>query len=156
MHPNADRITQLYTAFQNLDSNAMTECYHADATFSDPVFGQLNGDQVTAMWHMLVGRANDLKITFRDVQADDTIGSAHWEAFYTFGKKNQVHNIIDSQFRFQDGLIIEHHDTFNFHRWATQALGLPGRLLGWTPFIKSKVRQEVLSQLSAYMSKPQS
>jgi hypothetical protein len=133
----------------------MADCYHPDATFSDPVFGELKGEQVTSMWHMLVGRANDLKIAFRDVQADDTTGSAHWEAHYTFGKtQNKVHNIIDATFRFQDGLIIEHHDTFNFHRWATQALGLPGRLLGWTPFIRSKVRTTVLAQLATFMSTP--
>ena len=153
MHPNAERITQLYTAFQSLDSNAMAECYHPEIVFSDPVFGELKGEQATAMWHMLVGRARDLKISFSDVQADDTTGSAHWEAHYTFGKsQNPVHNIIDAKFRFQDGLIIEHRDTFNFYRWSSQALGLPGKLLGWTPFIKSKVRQETLAQLSAFMS----
>ncbi len=49
-----------------------------------------------------------------------------------------VVNDVQATFRFQDGLIAEHHDDFDFHRWARQALGLPGLLLGWTPMLKAR------------------
>lgn len=38
------------------------------------------------------------------------------------------------------GLIATHRDRFNFWRWARQALGAPGVLLGWSPSLKRKVR----------------
>lgn len=52
----------------------------------------------------------------------------------------KVHNVIDARFEFRDGLIIRHVDTFNFHRWASRALGTPGKLFGGTGFLRRKVQ----------------
>jgi hypothetical protein len=83
-----------------------------------------------------------MAVTFRDVRADDTTGSAHWTATYTFsGTGRHVVNEIDASFRFADGLIIRHVDSFDFWRWSRMALGTSGLLLGWTPYLRSKVRQ---------------
>ena len=51
---NADLITRFYEAFAAQDAAAMTACYHADAKFSDPAFGDLTGSEIGAMWAMLV------------------------------------------------------------------------------------------------------
>ena len=37
----------------------------------------------------------------------------------------------------RDGLIVDHVDSFDFHRWAGQALGPSGRLLGGTSFLRT-------------------
>src|SRR5688572_8479639 len=112
MHPNEQLITNLYNAFQRRDGEAMAACYHPDATFSDPVFTDLRGAEPGNMWRMLCERGKDLQVTFRDVKADDTNGSAHWEATYSFSRSGRkVHNIIDSTFKFKDGKIIEHKDS---------------------------------------------
>lgn len=141
MHPNAELLTRFYTAFQNRDGDAMARCYAANIEFSDPVFPALKGADAGDMWRMLTQAANDLRIEFSGVQADDRRGSAHWEAWYTFsatGKK--VHNVIDATFEFEGGLISKHTDSFSFSRWAAQALGLMGKLLGWTGFLQRKVQ----------------
>jgi ketosteroid isomerase-like protein len=147
-------ITQLYTAFQARDAARMAACYHADSAFDDPVFVGLRGKQVASMWAMLCERGTDLAITFANVQADVTIGSADWDARYTFSRsKRPVHNRIHAQFRFRDGLIIAHHDTFDFHRWAGQALGLTGTLLGWLPPFQSAVQKQSRAALDSYVTK---
>jgi hypothetical protein len=154
MHPNAQRITDLYTAFQKLDAEAMARCYHPQARFSDPVFVDLRGPEVTAMWRMLCRRASNFRLEFRDVQADEHQGSAHWEAWYTFGKaKRPVHNIISSRFVFQDGLIVEQVDDFEFHRWAKQALGVSGRLFGRVGLIQRQVQRRSRKMLREYQNK---
>jgi len=154
MHPNAQLIEKFYTAFQSRDADAMCACYHPEVTFTDPAFGTLHGAQAASMWRMLVERGKDLQVTFRDVQADETRGSAHWEARYTFSKSRRpVHNIIEAEFVFKDGLILQHTDRFSFSRWASQALGSLGALLGWTPFLQSAVRKNALRGLEKFMGR---
>ena len=53
-------------------------------------------------------------------------------------------------FRFRDGLIADHVDAFDFWRWARQALGPSGLLLGWTPMLRSKVRGQALAGLRQF------
>lgn len=155
MHPNAQLLTRFYTAFQNRDGAAMAACYAANVEFSDPVFPALKGEAAGDMWRMLTEAGKDLRIEFRDVQADDRTGRAHWEAWYTFsatGKK--VHNIIDATFEFEGGRIVKHTDSFSFSRWAGQALGLTGKLLGWTGFLQRKVQGMAAKGLRRFQRGP--
>lgn len=149
---NADVITRFYAAFARGDADAMGAAYADDATFEDPAFGTLTASEARAMWKMLTGRSSDLRVECRDVTADDRSGSAHWEAWYTFGGKHPVHNVIQATFEFRDGLIAKHVDSFDFPRWAGQALGLPGKLLGRTSILHNKTTARAKAQLAAYMS----
>jgi ketosteroid isomerase-like protein len=154
MHPNAALIERFYRAFQDKDGAAMVACYHPDVRFSDPVFTDLKGPHAGAMWKMLTERGKDLKLEFRDARADDTKGAAHWEAWYTFtGTGRKVHNIIDAEFEFRDGKIVRHTDRFDLHRWAGQALGLPGKILGGTGYLQNKVRAQAAKSLAQYESR---
>jgi ketosteroid isomerase-like protein len=153
MHPNAELITRFYTAFQQKDWQGMAACYHPNVVFNDSVFTDLRGKRAGQMWQMLCERGKDLRLEFKDVSADDTTGKAHWDAYYTFSRTGRnVHNSIDASFRFQDGLIIEHRDSFNFWRWSSQALGATGLLLGWTPFLQKKVQAQSMKTLDDYFA----
>ncbi len=148
MHPNEELITRFYEAFAARDHEGMAACYHEDVRFSDPAFPDLRGARAGAMWRMLCERGKDLVLTFSDVQAGNESGSTRWEAVYTFsltGRK--VHNRIQARFRFRDGRIVEHDDSFDFWAWARQALGPPGVLMGWTPLLKGKVQRTAGAQL---------
>lgn len=150
---NDDVITRLYTAFHGRDGDAMAACYAPDATFSDPVFRDLRGADVGDMWRMLCGSAADLEVTFDSVTAD----SAHWVATYTFtGTGRQVINDVRARFVIADGLIAEHHDSFDFWKWSRQALGPMGLALGWTPILQGKVTAQAMSGLRAYQRREQS
>ncbi len=151
---NRALVTRFYEAFARRDGAAMAACYHPEARFSDPAFPDLRGAQIGAMWTMLCQRAQDFSLTFRDVQADGERGSAHWEAKYLFSKTGrQVHNIIDAEFAFRDGLIVSHDDRFDFWRWSRQALGPAGLLLGWSGFLRAKVQAEAAKGLAIFQKK---
>ena len=145
-------IEHFYTCFARADAEGMAACYTDDVLFEDPAFGPLQGEHARNMWRMLINPA--LKLTFNNVWAEGDKGGAHWEAAYTFSKTGrQVLNKIDASFEFRDGRICRHTDRFNFHRWAGQALGASGMLLGWTSFLKNKVRTQALGRLAQFESK---
>jgi ketosteroid isomerase-like protein len=151
MHPNEQLLHDFYSAFAEKDGPAMAGAYRDDAFFSDPVFPDLDANGVRAMWQMLCERGKDLHIEYAHVHADDSNGSVHWEAWYTFeatGRK--VHNIIDATFTFRDGKILRHQDDFEFWRWSKEALGVPGYLLGWTPLLQGRVQKMAGTQLSRW------
>src|SRR5436189_5176354 len=107
----------------------MAACYAADAHFWDPVFQDLHGDEPGQMWRMLTGRAPDLRVELVEHNATADAGSAHWIARYTFSQTGRkVVNDVHATFRFENGLIADHRDEFDFTRWARQAIGLPGPL----------------------------
>lgn len=151
MHPNAQLITTFYEAFQKLDAETMAACYHPEVRFTDPVFPRLHGTEAADMWRMLAARAKDFSLTFDDVRADDKTGEAHWVATYTFSQTgNTVVNDIRASFTFKDGKILTHTDRFHLWRWAGQALGLKGWLLGGTPLVKNAIRKQAAKGLAAY------
>ncbi|MEA2329951.1 MAG: hypothetical protein QOH58_89 [Thermoleophilaceae bacterium] len=151
---NGRLIETFYDAFARKDGDAMAACYAPDARFSDPVFQELRGTEPGAMWRMLTRRAEDLRIELVDHAADESTGSAHWLADYTFTQTGRpVHNDVTASFRFADGMIAEHDDSFDFHRWTRQALGPPGLLLGWSPLVQGPVRRKARAGLDEFMGR---
>ena len=151
MHPHAELIRAFYAAFQRRDYDAMGACYTPDAEFHDPVFTDLSGWRVRAMWRMLCERATDLKIEADTVRASADAGSAHWEAWYTFSQTGRpVHNRVEASFLFENGKIRRHTDVFDLYAWARQALGMKGLLLGWTPPVQRAIRRQAMRALDAY------
>lgn len=149
-------LSQFYRAFKKLDAETMVACYHKQVVFEDPAFGQLHGEHAGNMWRMLCQSQRDkgFKLNFSVVEATEKTGLVKWDAQYTFSRTGRhVHNFIEGRFAFQDGLIIQHTDQFNLHRWAHQALGLSGTLLGWTPFFKKRFQQQTHRLLASFESK---
>lgn len=144
-------IETFYTGLSQQNADIMVSCYHPDIVFEDPGFGQLHGDRAKKMWQMLCKNGKDLKVEFSNIQVDNESGSAHWEAWYTFSQTGRkVHNSIDAKFEFKDGKIVKHTDDFNLHRWASQAIGWKGKLLGGTNFFKKKLHQQTNKLLDKF------
>ncbi|UKN03745.1 nuclear transport factor 2 family protein [Paracrocinitomix mangrovi] len=142
-------IEQFYQSFKDLNAEGMTACYADDVEFEDPAFGKLKGERAKNMWRMLIEsqQGKDFEVTFSDV----TENSAHWEAKYTFSQSGRkVHNIIKATFVIENGKIIKHTDDFNLHKWAKQALGFKGFLLGRTSFFKKKLQAQTNRLLDKY------
>ena len=152
MNDNEKLIHHFYNSFKQRDYAEMQKCYADDATFSDEAFQNLNATQVRAMWKMLCLRGKDLELTFQNVTADEKSGSAEWIAKYTFSQTGRkVVNHIKANFEFENGKIVKHIDDFDFYRWSSQALGMSGKLLGWTSFLQNKVRQKAMKSLEDFM-----
>jgi uncharacterized protein len=148
---NQATIERLYAAFGECNGAAMTACYAPGTHFHDPAFGDLEGEDVGAMWRMLTGRAKDLAIELHEHEAGEETGSAHWIARYTFSTGRPVVNDIQASFRFDSaGLIVDHVDDFHFRHWARQALGPTGTLVALLPPLRSKARAKALDQLAAF------
>ena len=153
MHTNEQLIRRFYTAFQRLDHKTMVDCYSDDPIFSDAVFGVLEGNEVAALWEMLCSNARDFSLQFSDLRLlDEEYATCNWTAKYTFSKTGRkVLNRIKAHMRIRDGMITEHTDQFDIWRWSMQALGIPGVLLGWSGYMKSKIRQNAHRNLERFM-----
>jgi ketosteroid isomerase-like protein len=151
---NEALVERFYAAFARRDGAAMEACYAPDVHFSDPVFVDLRGPEAGAMWRMLTERATDLRVELLERSADADRGSARWRAHYTFSQTGRaVVNDVRATMRFADGLVADHVDDFDFHRWARQALGTSGLLLGWTPLLRSAVRRRARAGLDEYLAR---
>ena len=150
-HPNAALIARFYAALDRHDAAAMAACYAPEATFSDPVFPSLDAAGVAAMWRMLCARGKDLRVVASGIEANDDAGRAHWDATYSYSATGRaVENRIDAAFAFRDGLIVRHDDRFDLWRWARQALGAPGWLLGWASPMQHAIRAKAADALAAW------
>jgi hypothetical protein len=151
---NKEFIRRFYSALQTLDYQKMQEAYHPEASFTDPIFGNLNAVEVKAMWQMLLTRSQDLQVAYSNIQATQSSGRCRWEAWYTFSKtKRTVHNIVYSSFEFRDGKIYRQVDDFSLWRWSRYALGIIGLFLGWSGWIQDDVKQGARDSLKKFMEK---
>jgi len=150
---NTELIKKFYTAFQQKNAIEMVSCYHDEIEFADPAFGKLQGERAKSMWKMLCENSTDLKIEFSDITENEQSGAVKWQAWYTFNKTGRkVHNVINARFKFKEGKIIEHIDYFNLRKWAGQALGMTGYLLGWTFFFKKNLQTQTNYILDKYIT----
>lgn len=154
MHPNQALIERFYSAFQQLDYAGMQSCYSEDVIFNDAVFGILEGPEAWAMWEMLCKNAKAFTLTYSNIQLlDEEYATCQWVASYTFSKTGRrVVNNIKAHMRIQDGKITEHTDQFDIWKWSRQALGIPGILLGWSGYMKSKIRNNAIASLNRFMN----
>lgn len=153
MSRNQEVVERFYNAFQRLDYAAMQSCYSEDIIFNDPAFGILRGDDAKAMWEMLCRNAKNFSLTYSNIQLlDDEYTTCQWIANYTFSKTGRkVVNSIKAHMRIKDGKIIEHTDQFDIWKWSRQALGLPGWILGWSGYMKSKIRVNAHKSLDKFI-----
>lgn len=149
---NKDIIHQFYLAFAQGDAEGMVKHYSNDIKFKDPAFGELQGEDVKNMWRMLIRNGKGgIKIIFANVEANEKTGSANWTAKYVFSKTGRtVVNKISARFEFQDGKITRHTDEFDLWKWSQQTFGWKGYLLGWTTFMKNKIREYAIASLKKY------
>lgn len=131
----------------------MVRHYHPQITFEDPAFGVLQGEHARNMWRMLCAsqQGKDFKVEYSEIRFVNNLGEAKWEARYTFSPTGRlVHNKIRAQFNFRDGKIISHTDDFDLHRWASQAMGWKGSLIGWTGFFRKKLQKQTHKMLCRF------
>ncbi|MCT8340444.1 nuclear transport factor 2 family protein [Flavobacteriaceae bacterium TK19130] len=144
---------QFYSSFTEKNAEGMISCYSDDIHFYDPVFGNLYGAEAKAMWGMLTKNMDaNGTIDYELVEIHELKAIVKWKASYPFGPKRRiVVNNITAELYVEDGKIVKHIDTFNLWKWSRQAFGVPGILLGWTPFFKRKLRSTVRKRLTRYM-----
>jgi len=142
---------QFYDAFMVRDHYTMGLLYAENATFSDPVFPLLNVHGARMMWAMLLSRAEDLGIEVNILEDGPSRARVQWVARYTFGATGRrVVNRISTEMAIANGRIVRQVDRFDLWRWARQALGVRGLLLGWTPMVQNAIRKQAAQSLREF------
>jgi ketosteroid isomerase-like protein len=150
---NKALIERFYAALGRCDGAEATACYASGAHFRDPAFGDLEGNEVGAMWRMLAGHATDLEIELHEHEAGEDSGAAHWIARYTFPTTGRpVVKDVRASFRFAEGLIADHVDDFDLRSWAKQALGPMGAVVAAQPLLRKKARAQLRGQLDEFIA----
>jgi hypothetical protein len=99
------------------------------------------------MWVGLTKNAKDFSISYTVAQAGNDRGVVEWTARYLFGGRRSVTNVILSEITFENGLIVRQTDRFDFPRWASQALGLPGSLFGGFEWFRRSVSKKAADRV---------
>jgi uncharacterized protein len=136
-----DALARFYDALARRDAAALAGMYAFDAAFEDPVF-RLRGAEIGRMWEVLLGRAREFSVQYTIARAARDEGTVEWTARYLFGGKRPVVNVILSELSFREGRIVTQKDAFDFPRWAAQALGPVGRLLGRFAWFRRSVSRK--------------
>ena len=159
-HANQRLLNQFFAASGQLGAESMANCYAAEARFEDEVFSLQGQAEVTAMWRVLwvvicEKSAEVWALRVGSVEAGAISGHALWVTDYRFSATGRmVHNVIDCGFEFNPvGQILRQHDKFDPWTWSGQALGVPGLLLGWAPFMRRKIRSPAAANLQKFIAR---
>jgi len=147
MNKNALLIEKLFTSLDKHDHQSMAaDCYHSEARFTDIAFDLTGKKQIHAMWHLIC--EGDIRATLKTFEVDEQKGKADLVDEYTFSDTGRrVKNKIISNFKFENGLIVEQHDICDAEDWAAQALGgVKGFLAGKLGFLRSLKASKKLSK----------
>lgn len=139
-------LARFYDALAHRDGETLARLYTPDATFEDAVFA-LKGADIGRMWISLLGRARDFSVAYTVAKAGEASGVVEWTARYKFGGTRPVVNVILSEIELSNGLVARQRDTFDFPRWAAQALGTPGRLFGRFAWFRRAVSRKAAAGL---------
>lgn len=145
---------RFYEAFSVRDWYTMSLLYAEHATFSDPVFPLLNAKGTRLMWQMLMSRAEDFNVDVEVLEDSPSRARVNWVAHYTFSATGRpVINRAHTEMQLVAGKIVRQEDTFSLWRWSSQALGVKGALLGWTPIVRNKIRAQASASLRDFARK---
>ena len=135
-------LSTFYKALAEGNLETLTTCYSKKNQFSDPAFGDLQGPQIMDIWTFLLSKGGEnLQVETEVIYEESLSAAGQWGAKYPFGsKKRPVTNGITATFVIEDRKIVTHHDVFDLWKWSSQALGLPGMLMGWSPWFATKLR----------------
>ena len=105
------------------------------------------------MWEMLCTNAKNLSVKFDIVEASENHIKVNWIATYDFSKTGRrVENRISTHMDIDNGKIVRQVDDFDFSRWARQAFGLAGYILGYIPAFHRKVQKGAREGLQKHLS----
>lgn len=150
-------VHDLMAALARHDVEGLERCYHPDVSYGDPMFPELEGrDRVLALWRMVFDRTTGLRVAHRAVTTDKYRGSAACVFTYVIAESGrEIETRTEALFHFEDGLIVRHHNEYDFRHWSKVVLGRPtGLISGWTPRLRDSIRSGARKALQAYDGRP--
>ena len=139
-------LTRFYDALSRRDGETMASLYSPDASFEDEIY-RLRGEDVGKMWRGLMSRAKTLTVSYTIAKAGAGDGTVEWTARYDYPGGGPVVTVILSGLELAGGKIVRQRDRFDFPRWAAQALGTKGKLLGRFEWVRRVVSREAAKRV---------
>lgn len=124
----------LFDALQNQDSERLMRLYLPDASFVDPVLGELPRGSVGTMWRSFLTHVDDLTVDVIENDVSIHVADVHWTADYRVhatGRRMRLD--VLSRLVCLGPRISRHEDRYDSWAWARMAHGLPSVFLGWNP-----------------------
>jgi len=150
MIENKNVITGLYNAYKERNPELMASFYTEDASFKDEIFGEVTGQEIPKVWEVVHSTTSNFYLYFHIVNVNKNLATVNSQLSYTFkhtGRKIDIS--ITSIFRFENGKIRHQVDEYSLWKWASQAFGVSGFLLGWNPKFKNKIRQSAQNTIAS-------
>ena len=139
-------VDRFFEALRRADMSVIDHCYHAQISYSDPLFEDLRGARVALRWRMLLAQAGSFSLEHSLVFADERKAQVQWTADYRLNGR-PVRISMLSTLAIWDDLIVRQVDEYDLWKYCRQAQGLAGVLLGgMQPFqkiIKRRARNEL-------------
>ncbi|MCA1582574.1 MAG: nuclear transport factor 2 family protein [Acidobacteria bacterium] len=138
-------LTAFFDALARRDGEAVAAFYAPGARFEDEIF-KLEGADVGKMWAALLRGSKTLEVSYTIARAGAGSGTVEWTARYVYPGGGPVVNVILSELELAEGKILRQTDRFDFPRWAAQALGPAGRLLGGFAWFRRAVSRKAAAR----------
>lgn len=151
MSKEAQIVKEFYKALSKGDYQKVNSLYHDDAKYRDEIF-DLRGKEINALWYTATRPEMNLIAHCKSLKVDGDRVTTDWNISYTIDTLNRKVELDETGvFQFQDGKIINHKDSYDFWSWCAQSLGFIGKALGWSQWLKNRVRNQAKKSVLSNM-----
>jgi len=148
---NTEKVKEFYEALSRNDYEALIRLYHPDATYTDELFS-FKGKEIHALWYAATRPAMKLEVECLAIEEVNDRVQTKWKMGYTLDVINSRIELEEiGIFVFEGEKIMEHSDEYNFREWCTQAFGIIGTLLGWSSWLRNRVRKQARKSVLIHM-----
>jgi hypothetical protein len=142
-------VERFFNAFGNGDWRTMARCYHDKASFTDPIFPDLRGEQIVYYWHQWFKENEGIKLNYSQLFADERKAQVQWNVRYTYQGRAVKHDAT-STLAIWDDQIVRHVDEFALGGYLRQREGLLTGLLSGIPLVHQRVQRSARSRLDKH------
>ena len=142
-------VEGFYEALNKGDYQFVNSLYHSNASYKDELF-ELKGVEIHALWYSAVQPDLNLSVELKSIKEVDGRVITEWVMNYTLDIINRRISLNEKgTFIFKGDKIIEHIDEYDFWSWCTQAFGIIGKSLGWSNWLRKRVRNQARKSVLA-------
>lgn len=124
----------LFDALVRRDVRRLGALYLPDATFADPVLGELPRGAVTSMWSAFLAHVDSFELTVVERSVSVHVADVRWRADYRVSATGRRVSLdLATRLVCLGPRISRHEDRYDSWAWARMVHGMPGLILGWSP-----------------------
>lgn len=151
MSKKIEIVKEFYEALNKRDYKIVNGLYHSEAKYRDEIF-DFNGIEIHALWYNATLPEMDISVKLESIREEGDKVITEWEMRYTLDIiKRRINLKEKGVFEFKDEKIYRHTDTYDFWAWCTQAFGAIGRVMGWSNWLRNRVRNQARKSVLTHL-----